>query len=392
MHKARGTFVTGAPVLPWAFAIARRLVLDRVRRDRRAPPGRGDLDPDPVSLVGTADRPDQVVEAREVARRLAAGTRPTPRVAADGLRAPEAGRPHPGRGGGGSGSHRDGREAQGTPRVRVDPRGARRGCGAVATMTPPPEPGPAPDLKGRVLAAVRAEPAPTQSAVRQRGWLTFAICTVDRARDLRARRRNSDLRSARPAHRVDLRRLDRGCERGGRVRSSPGPVDAGALDRIADLADHRPAPRPTRMEDRGDGALRSGDDGAMAGATGLPVLAAVSRDGRTAPGGVRRDASPERSGASGDRRRGARPHGRGSPRARSSTCGARSRIFRTSFSGTSCHSSSSRWSVRGWGDVFSRRDDGRIALRSRAGTRVSASRPSARGAGCGAPSPRTRGR
>ena len=70
MHKARGSFVTGAPVLPWAFAIARRLVLDRVRRDRRAPPGRGDLDPDPVSLVGTADRPDQVVEAREVARRL----------------------------------------------------------------------------------------------------------------------------------------------------------------------------------------------------------------------------------------------------------------------------------------------------------------------------------
>ena len=71
MHKARGTFVTGAPVLPWAFAIARRLVLDRVRRDRRTPSGGEDVDPDPVSPVGAPDRPEQVVEAREVARRLA---------------------------------------------------------------------------------------------------------------------------------------------------------------------------------------------------------------------------------------------------------------------------------------------------------------------------------
>jgi RNA polymerase sigma-70 factor (ECF subfamily) len=63
--------VTGAAVLPWAFAIARRLVLDRVRRDRRAPSSPGDLDPDPVSPVGGTDRPEQVVEAREVARRLA---------------------------------------------------------------------------------------------------------------------------------------------------------------------------------------------------------------------------------------------------------------------------------------------------------------------------------
>src|SRR5262245_63326335 len=31
MHRARGTFMTGAAVLPWAFAIARRLVVDRVR-------------------------------------------------------------------------------------------------------------------------------------------------------------------------------------------------------------------------------------------------------------------------------------------------------------------------------------------------------------------------
>jgi hypothetical protein len=34
---------------------------------------------------------------------------------------------------------------------------------------------PLPELKDRVLAAVRAEPAPTQTAVRQRGWLTLGI-------------------------------------------------------------------------------------------------------------------------------------------------------------------------------------------------------------------------
>jgi len=69
MHKARGTFLTGAAVLPWAFAIARRLVVDRARRDRRAPT---DVDDDdPVALLPAGDRPEHVVEAREAARRLA---------------------------------------------------------------------------------------------------------------------------------------------------------------------------------------------------------------------------------------------------------------------------------------------------------------------------------
>lgn len=71
MHRARGTFMTGAAVLPWAFAIARRLVVDRGRRDRRAPSGLDDVDPEPVNPVGATDRPEQVAEAREVARRLA---------------------------------------------------------------------------------------------------------------------------------------------------------------------------------------------------------------------------------------------------------------------------------------------------------------------------------
>jgi len=34
MHRARGAFIPGAPVRPWAFAIARRLMTDRARRRR----------------------------------------------------------------------------------------------------------------------------------------------------------------------------------------------------------------------------------------------------------------------------------------------------------------------------------------------------------------------
>lgn len=35
MHCARHTYVTGADVLPWAFAIARRLLIDSYRRGKR---------------------------------------------------------------------------------------------------------------------------------------------------------------------------------------------------------------------------------------------------------------------------------------------------------------------------------------------------------------------
>src|SRR5215510_2245393 len=34
MHRARGSFIPGAPVMPWAFAIARRLMTDHARRRR----------------------------------------------------------------------------------------------------------------------------------------------------------------------------------------------------------------------------------------------------------------------------------------------------------------------------------------------------------------------
>jgi RNA polymerase sigma-70 factor (ECF subfamily) len=64
IHRARGRFIPGAEVTPWAFAIARRLLLDGVRRGRRevatsaADPDEG-ASPDPQA--------EQVVQAIELA-------------------------------------------------------------------------------------------------------------------------------------------------------------------------------------------------------------------------------------------------------------------------------------------------------------------------------------
>ncbi len=35
IHRARGTFIPGSAVLPWAFAISRRLLIDEIRKSRR---------------------------------------------------------------------------------------------------------------------------------------------------------------------------------------------------------------------------------------------------------------------------------------------------------------------------------------------------------------------
>jgi RNA polymerase sigma-70 factor (ECF subfamily) len=69
MHRARATFMCGGAALPWAFAIARRLIIDAARA-RRARPSPVPLEPgllaDPV-VAGE----DQVY-AHEAARRIAA--------------------------------------------------------------------------------------------------------------------------------------------------------------------------------------------------------------------------------------------------------------------------------------------------------------------------------
>ena len=71
IHRARGRFLPGAEVTPWAFAIARRLVIDQHRRGHRevlAPTDEG-IDDLLVALDAGAD---DVAIAKETAARLGA--------------------------------------------------------------------------------------------------------------------------------------------------------------------------------------------------------------------------------------------------------------------------------------------------------------------------------
>jgi len=67
IHRARIRFIPGSEVTPWAFAIARRLFLDGLRRGRREAYS-DEVDPD----SGASDEPpaDDVVQAHELARRI----------------------------------------------------------------------------------------------------------------------------------------------------------------------------------------------------------------------------------------------------------------------------------------------------------------------------------
>jgi len=70
MHRARGTFISGSAVLPWAFAIARRLLIDEFRRDKR-----NVLSFAEEATAGRAAEahdaaPDGLLEARETATRI----------------------------------------------------------------------------------------------------------------------------------------------------------------------------------------------------------------------------------------------------------------------------------------------------------------------------------
>ncbi len=71
IHRARGRFTLGGQVVPWAFAIARRLLIDQHRRGGRevlAPTGDDSL----TQLLAAADaRADDVAIAKEVAGKLA---------------------------------------------------------------------------------------------------------------------------------------------------------------------------------------------------------------------------------------------------------------------------------------------------------------------------------
>lgn len=67
MHAARGHFSQGGEVMPWAFAIARRLLIDRARREKVAPfAGSGD-EPEPLSREPLAD---EALGQKQLGKRL----------------------------------------------------------------------------------------------------------------------------------------------------------------------------------------------------------------------------------------------------------------------------------------------------------------------------------
>src|ERR1051325_9150123 len=70
IHCARGRFIRGAPVTPWAFAIARRLLIDAARR--RKVECVDPIDRDGAGAIDRAiapDRPaDEQIHSTEVAR------------------------------------------------------------------------------------------------------------------------------------------------------------------------------------------------------------------------------------------------------------------------------------------------------------------------------------
>jgi len=74
IHRARGSFIPGAPVMPWAFAIAKRLMIDRGRRQRielslfKHPAA--DDDDFMLSAPSATPATDELLHARRMARRI----------------------------------------------------------------------------------------------------------------------------------------------------------------------------------------------------------------------------------------------------------------------------------------------------------------------------------
>ena len=72
IHRARGSFISGAAVMPWALAIARRLVIDSVRRRRLERRIFSDAPADdemlPESAAGMST--DDLVHARRLEQRI----------------------------------------------------------------------------------------------------------------------------------------------------------------------------------------------------------------------------------------------------------------------------------------------------------------------------------
>jgi RNA polymerase sigma-70 factor (ECF subfamily) len=75
MHGARGSFIIGAEVLPWAFAIARRLMIDSGRRQKTRREDRLEMDGDDLAARMPApgtDSGEEMLHAKEARTRLEA--------------------------------------------------------------------------------------------------------------------------------------------------------------------------------------------------------------------------------------------------------------------------------------------------------------------------------
>ena len=155
IHRARDRFITGAEVMPWAFAIARRLLVDEVRRNRRVVLS----DHEEPEARASTGAPRRRSHASERARRAHPGhPRGPPALAARRLRADQA----------------RGIDAWPRPRRCSERRSRRSSCVPIAptrrfarpsaTLAPASRgaraathPLPSPELRARVLDAVHRE-------------------------------------------------------------------------------------------------------------------------------------------------------------------------------------------------------------------------------------------
>lgn len=72
MHCHRGSFRAGEPVLPWAYAIALRLLIDHQRHQRREARTISETPLDEERAEGCAPTPDRIVAATQALRQLEA--------------------------------------------------------------------------------------------------------------------------------------------------------------------------------------------------------------------------------------------------------------------------------------------------------------------------------
>jgi len=93
IHRARGLFHPGAPVLPWAYTIARRLFLDDVRTRRAArvvphapPAGRDGEDPPALDIAAGGPSAEELFADKELSRALDQALQKLPEAQASAFR------------------------------------------------------------------------------------------------------------------------------------------------------------------------------------------------------------------------------------------------------------------------------------------------------------------